>query len=124
MTGEIVNRQILALSLDGLSAEGIASDLCVPLEQVKLVLSAHKAGSDLDRDINDEQLANLRRNAYNLAIQAEDEAVQARMTMYLLDRDKPKAQTDHRSGITAINNAIIIAKQEYDSLMADYAKGQ
>lgn len=123
MTGEIINRQILALSVDGVNAEGISSDLGVPIEQVKLVLNAHNAGSSVDRDINDEQLANLRRNAYNLALGSEDEAVQARMTMYLMDRDKPKALPSEHSGITAINKAIIIAKSSYDELMKEYASG-
>lgn len=120
MTGEITNRQILAMANEGLNADLIAADLGLAIEQVKLVLSAHRAGTEVDRDINDTQLAALRRNAYNLALGSDDDSVQARMTMFLIERDRPKDHAENQSEITAINNAIIIGRAAYEEMMEQY----
>ncbi len=45
----------------------------------------------LDGDIDDEQLNTLRKHAFKLALQNEDLGVSAKMTRFLIERDKPKA---------------------------------
>ena len=121
MIGDLTSRQILALSNDGLSPAIIARELSIEEAFVRLVLAKHNAGTSEDRDINDEQLKILRSEAYSLATGAEDEGVRAKMTMYLIDRDKPK-RVEQISPITLINQAIIQAQAAYQEELKEIAK--
>lgn len=117
MIDELQSRQILSLAAQGAPAAEIATSLNIEEALVKLVLARHNPSAE--RDIDDDQLAALRRHAYNLAIGSTDEAVQARLTMFLIERDKPKS--DQRgSSITAINNALILANDSFKKLVEDY----
>lgn len=121
MIGELGTEQILSCSREGLSAEEISAELHLPVERVKLVLARHAAGAESDRDINDDDLARLRMHALSLALGAEDEAVQAKMTMYLIDRDKPRATVAPPSNILAINQAVVLAQGRFQELMKEYS---
>lgn len=117
--GELSIEQVLSLSRDGLGAPEIAKELSLPEERVKLVLSRHNAGSNADRDIDDEDLTRLRAHALALALGAENEAVQAKMTMYLIDRDKPRTKAEEPSNILAINQAIFLAQSRFKDLIKE-----
>lgn len=118
MVHELTNRQILAASSQGISPELIAKELDLDLATVNLVLAAHNQG---DRDINDNQLAILRQNAFDLACQREDISVAARMTTFLIERDKPRSQVS-ASPMIVINNAIAAASQRFDELAKGYTE--
>lgn len=109
MLGESSIRQILALAGEGLNSESISRELQIEEALVKLTLSANSSGTAPDRDINDAQLELLRQRAYNLAMGSEDDSVSARMTMFLIERDKPR-QEKQSLNINVINQAIIQAK--------------
>ena len=119
MLGELTSRQIVALGRDGLAVPDIAEQLGVEVSLVKLVLEGNSVPGD--RDITDDDLSALRRHAVDLALRAENEAIQARMTMYLIDRDKPRAAPAQASPITLINNALIAANQSLKALTDEYA---
>lgn len=119
MIGELESRQILSLAGDGASPAEIAKGLGVEESLVRLVLSSHEVGNTADRDINDEQLEALRRHAYNLAIGSSEESIQAKMTMFLLERDKPSGGRNGNS-ITAINQALILANGAFEKLTKEF----
>lgn len=123
MIGEMTTRQIVALANDGAGVDEIATTLNIEVPLVKLALEGNNVdkSSAPDRDITDDDLKLLRRHAMNLALSAENEAVQARMTMYLIDRDKPKVAEQTASPITLINNALITANKSMEALKAEYA---
>lgn len=118
MINELQNKEILTLAAQGARPAEIAEALGAEEAMVNLVLSAHNQASD--RDITDEQLSLLRARAFSLAMQGEDLTVSARMTQYLIDRDRPKAGAQG-SPITAINNAIILANERVAELAKEYA---
>ncbi len=120
MVGELTSRQILALAKDGLDSGAIAKSLDIEEALVRLVLARHVPGAD--RDIDDEQLASLRRKAYTLAMSAEDETVSARMVMFLIERDKP-SKAGQGSSIMAINNAIVMANENFNKMIDEYSRG-
>ena len=120
MIGELQSRQIVALAEDGMSAEEIATATETDLSLVKLVIA--RSTQDGDRDITDEDLKKLRRHAVELAFRAEDESVQARMTQWLIERDKPVKKEVQISPILAINQAIIDARGAFGDLMKEYVK--
>lgn len=120
MIGENESRQVLALSKDGASAEEIARSLDLELGMVKLVLGANGAGEVADRDINDEQLAQLREKAFNLAMYSQEDSVAARMTMFLIERDRPSKKLDSGVSIANINNALIAANSSFNDLLKEY----
>lgn len=120
MVGEHTTQQVCALSRDGLSAEQISEALGVPIEQVKLALSANQLGSEADRDINDEQLAALRTKAFQLAMYSPEDTVAARMTMFLIERDRPSKKAEQLSPIVAINKALVVAQQNFTNLIEEY----
>ena len=124
MVSDLESRQIVALARDGMSSGDIAKELSKDEALVKLVLNTNEAGSAQDRDINDDELASLRRNAYNLAIGAEDESVQARLTMFLLERDRPPKVANQSQGnaIGNINNAVILAQRGFNDLLKEYTE--
>lgn len=124
MIGENESRQIVALSRDGCSAEEISKSLDIELAAVKLVLSANNQGSAVDRDINDAQLSELRQRAYNLAMYSQEDAVSARMTMFLIERDKPRKSQDSHLSITNINQALIQANASFGELLKEYKSSQ
>lgn len=117
MVDPLTSKQILSLFAQGSPAEEIASVLNIELPLVELTLTAHQVG---DRDITDEQLALLRGRAFSLALQNDDISVAARMTQYLIDRDKP-AKPSSISPVIAINNAIIQANQNFEKLKEEYS---
>jgi hypothetical protein len=108
----------MTLADQGASVEEISDHTGMNVAEVKLVLSAHNAAPD--RDINDDELAFLRQKAVRLAMQDHDLNVAARMTQFLIERDKPRTQ-QVTSPIAAINKAIIIANDSFKSLLSDYA---
>lgn len=122
MLNDLTTRQIVELAGQGTPAEEIASTLSVDLALVKLVLSRNDLGSAQDRDINDSQLSQLRAHAFWLATQAADIPVAAKMTRFLLERDKPRV-TSGASGaspITQVNIAIAAAQENFKKLTAAY----
>jgi len=121
MIGDLTQRQVLALAEQGASSTEIAETLEIEEAAVKLVLNANSAGSAQDRDINDEQLAILRQKAFQLAVGAEDESVSARMTMFLIERDKPRLKEQTISPFMQINNAIINGSARFDELARQYS---
>lgn len=120
MIGEMQTRQILALSNEGLGSAEIAKELMIEEGLVKLCLGAHKKGTEEDRDINDAQLRLIRQKLTDLALGAQDEAVMAKVGMYLLDRDKPRKIESGGINIEAINIAIQAAKQNFNELVKAY----
>lgn len=121
IVGENSSRQIVALARQGMGAEDIARELELEVGAVKLVLGANNVGSELDRDINDEQLIELRNRAFLLAMQDADIGVSARMTMFLIERDKPRKTNDGSSiSIQTINQAILAANTSFSDLAKDY----
>lgn len=52
-------------------------------------------------------------------MQSEDIGVSARMTQYLIDRDKPVKQIG-QSPIVMINNAILQANEQFKKLQEEY----
>lgn len=111
----------MSLANDGASAAQIAKALEVEEPLVRAVLARNEVGEAIDRDINDAQLAALRQNAFQLAIAGENEAVRARMTMFLIERDKPRERREI-SPITAINKAIILANDQFKNLLSEYGE--
>jgi hypothetical protein len=120
MIGELSSRQILALSNEGCAADVISKELKIEESLVRLVLSAHKGGSQDDRDINDAQLALLRSRALGLALGAEDETVAAKMTMFLIERDRPRKVEHTGPNIGQINMAISVAREKFLELSDKY----
>lgn len=117
MIGENTTRQIAALAEQGCTSAAIAESLGVEEAYVKLVMQRNEVGND--RDIDDTQLASLRKHAFNLAVAAENEGIQARMTMFLIERDKPKEKKDV-SPIMLINQAIVAARTDFDKLKESF----
>lgn len=119
MVDDLTSRQILELAAQGTPREEISSALAVEPALVNLVLSSHGQAA-AERDIDDEQLAVLRRQAYKLALQNEDLGVSAKMTRFLIERDKPKAVAQTASPLANINQAIILAQGSSKKLMEEY----
>lgn len=115
MLGELEQRQIAALIREGVPDDEIARQMDIEPALVKLVASKNGA----DRDIDDDQLAILRKHAFNLALGASDDSTQARMTMFLLERDRPSKKSSEASPIALINNAIIAANDAFEKLTAN-----
>jgi len=113
---DLVARQILALSAQGFNPPAIAGELVVDEAVVRSVLSVNGAGAKEDRDIDDAQLKRLRAHAFDLATMANDEGVQAKLTMFLLERDKPAKLPTQSTGINPVQ--INIAIQQANDKMA------
>lgn len=110
-------KQALSLQRQGASDEEISKELELDLSVVKGVL----VRNGIDRDINDEQLGDLRRRAYHLAMFSEHDAVSARMVEFLIERDKPRQKEQPlQSSITLIQNAIISAQQKSQNVLTEY----
>lgn len=121
LVSENTTRAILSLAAEGLEARAISTELGVEPEVVKLTLSAHKAGTESDRDINDDELSLIRKKLVDLALYSGDEAIQARVGMFLVERDKPrKADTPPVSSIQQINIAIQTAAERFADLKKQY----
>jgi len=117
MVGELETKQIASLLAQGATCEQIAGELGFELAFVKLI-AARQGSETPDRDITDDDLAILRRHAFQLALGADDDATQARMTMFLLERDKPSKNAPASNPIALINNAIINANGAFEKLVA------
>lgn len=121
MLGSVEQRMVLSLAAQGSGAETISAELGYALEDVKLVLNAYKSGAEEDRDITDTQLSTLRMRAYTLALQDSDLGVSARMTQFLIERDKPKEKQQTVSPLVMINNAIVGVRERFDQLKDIYS---
>jgi hypothetical protein len=110
-------RQVLALSGQGFGAKDISGQLGLEELDVKLALRTQDSGTEEDRDITDAELKVLRKNAFVLATQAEDESVQAQMTRFLIERDKPTKVAAPAQGINPMQINIMI--QEANKRMAE-----
>lgn len=119
MLNENTVSQIISLANQGADAEEISKELVVDKALVKLTLRANKVGTEDDRDINDAQLMLLRKRAFDLCF-VEDAAVSSRMTQFLIERDKPRDKGNTGVNFTAINNALIVAQEEFAKLQASY----
>lgn len=123
MIGELSARQIVALSQQGLSAAEISEVLKTDEASVRLVLNRNEVGVPEDRDIDDAQLKTLRKNAYDLALGAEDDNTRARMTMFLIERDRPVKKKEDlggaRGNITLINQAILQSNAKVNELLSE-----
>lgn len=117
---DLVARQVLALSSQGFKPDAIAGELEIGEEIVRSVLSVNKAGAVEDRDIDDAQLKRLRAHAFDLATMANDEGVQAKLTMFLLERDRPAKPAITSTGINPVQ--INIAIQQANDRMAELLK--
>ena len=122
MLNDLTTRQIVELAGQGVNAEEIATTLSVELPLVKLVLNRNELGSAQDRDIDDAQLSQLRGHAFWLATQSADISVAAKMTRFLLERDKPRTSSNASgaSPITQVNIAIAAAQENFKKLTAAY----
>lgn len=119
MNMDLTARQICSLGEQGCTVEQISKELDVESALVKLILSRNNVSGASDRDITDEDLKLLRRKAVDLALGAEDESVQARMTMFLIERDRPAVRAP-TSPLVAINQAIISANENFSRLLKEY----
>lgn len=119
MIGELQTRQIVALLKDGMTVEQIAESCQLDPCLVKLVVARNS--QDGDRDITDDDLKNLRRHAVELAMGADDQSVQARMTQWLIERDRPRKQEQAINPIMAINQAIITSMEQYKELSKSFS---
>lgn len=119
MIGELQTRQILALIKDGCTPEQVAESMNVDPALIKLIVARNS--QDGDRDITDEDLRTLRRHAFDLATSAEDESIQAKMTQWLIERDKPKSKEVTINPILAINQAILASRQSFNELLKEYS---
>jgi hypothetical protein len=115
--GELQTRQIAALHADGMTIEQISSSLDLAPELVKLAVARNS--NDGDRDITEEDLRRLRSHAVALALGADNEGVQARMTQWLIERDKPKVSANV-SPVLMINQALVAMQQNYGDLLKSY----
>ncbi len=124
MIDELSSRQIISLSREGMSAEDISNALGIDVPSVKLVMNANSAGTKEDRDINDDELTLLRQKAVQLALYSADDNVSAKMTCFLIERDKPRKSAPEVSGtnLTLINNAIIQSKKRFAQLASAYVE--
>ena len=113
---ELESRQVAALAGQGFGVGDIASQLGLDELDVKLCLRAEGEGRDEDRDITDEDLKKLRKNALSLALGANDESVQAKMTMFLIERDRP-SKVAVGTGVNPMQINIMI--QEANKRMAE-----
>lgn len=119
MVDDLTSRQILELAAQGTPREEIAVALSIEPALVNLVLSSHGQAAS-ERDIDDEQLSILRKHALKLALQNEDLGISAKMTRFLIERDKPKAVAQSSSPLANINQAIILAQGSSKKLMEEY----
>lgn len=111
---------IAALAAQGASAGEIAVELGIEESLVRLTLRAQGAGTESDRDINDAQLAVIRKRLYNFAAFNDDPGIASKVGMFLLERDRPRGNVSSGNTITAINNAIIVANTEFEKLKTAY----
>src|SRR6185369_6776275 len=90
MLGELTTRQIVSFAEQGASIREIADTLQIEEAAVKLVLNANETvTADTDQDVNEAELKLLRRHAFELATNSEDESLQGKMTRWLIERARP-----------------------------------
>lgn len=124
MINELTTRQIAKALRDGASAEEVSEAFGVELAMVKLVAVKNEVGNVVDRDIDDDQLSVLRKHAYQLALGAADDATQARVTMFLLERDKPSKKASEGSPLMRINQAIMASNEAFSKLCKEMSGTQ
>lgn len=117
---DLTARQILALKSQGAGDKEIADTLGIEEPLVALTLSRYENNSD--RDIDDAQLAALRQRAVTLAMQESDLTVAARMTQFLIERDKPSKRDTQVSSITQINQQILASREAFEKLAESFNK--
>lgn len=126
MVSEITARQIGSLLGDGASVADVAEEFGLEPSVVRLIgerMNVAK-GQSGDRDITDADLVSLRKKALDLALSAESQEVQARMTMFLLERDKPSKKDQGQGNMIAqINQIILQGNEKYDNLVKGYTNG-
>jgi hypothetical protein len=108
--------QIQTLIRQGLSLEEIAQGLDLPLAAVQFgqIADGESIGCG---DITEAQLKDLRAHAYNLALAADSEDVQARMTMALLERARPSKRLEApASPMQQFNITIQTALTSYEEM--------
>lgn len=113
---ELESRQVAQLGEQGFGVKEIAEQLGLDELDVKLCLRAEEVGNEVDRDITDEDLKKLRKNALSLALGANDESVQAQMTRFLIERDRP-SKVAVSTGVNPMQINIMI--QEANKRMAE-----
>lgn len=127
MIGEHTRRAIIsALDQGGQPAE-IAEGLGVPEGDVLLIAAGRlPAGGneteDAGFDISLEQLNTLRQHAYSLATSAEDQAIQAKMTQYLIDRRAPVKAASTGLNFLQINAQIEDTRAKMAALIHSYSQ--
>lgn len=120
MITELANNQIIALSREGLTSSEIAKETNLPEELVKLSLRSNNSGTEADRDISDADLALLRKNALHLALNSDNDAVKAKLTMFLIERDKPRLNNAPVTNIQVINQQIERANNRFAEMEKVY----
>jgi hypothetical protein len=118
MIGELEQLQIKTLLEQGAVAEDVAKELGIEVALVKLV--GAKAELVEDRDITDSELQYLRKHAYNLATGADSHEVQSRMTMFLLERDRPSKKEASVNIIAQINQNLLQGVSRFEELAKVY----
>lgn len=119
MVNDLTSKQIVELAAQGTPPAEIASVLSIEPAFVNLVLAA-QGNTSAERDIDDQQLEVLRRHAFRLATQTDHLPVAAKMTRFLIERDKPRAATPTTSPIANINQAIILAQGKFHESIKSY----
>ena len=124
MIGEQTRRVILGALEQGGTVEEIASEMNLLESDVLLVAGSRlKPGQEEDAgfDITADQLATLRGHAFQLALGAEDQAIQAKLTMWLIDRRAPAKTNSGGVNFLQINQQIEEARTKTAALFATYS---
>jgi hypothetical protein len=118
MLGELEQLSIRTLLAQGAKVEDIASEMGIEVALVKLVGAREELVED--RDITDQELQYLRKHAYNLATGADSHEVQARMTQFLLERDRPSKKEASVNIIAQINQNLAQGTSRFEELAKVY----
>ena len=103
----------MVLNNQGMPCAEIARELGVLEGEVIGVLSRN---GDSSVDITDEQLVQIRRKLYDLAMYSMDEAVASKTAIFLLERARPVVQAQGPSTIIQINQALQMANETFKKL--------
>jgi len=131
MLGELTTRQIVSFAEQGASIREIADTLQIEEAAVKLVLNANETvTADTDQDVNEAELKLLRRHAFELATNSEDESLQGKMTRWLIERARParrhnvEYENAQQNVIVNINKAILGANGKFNELVNKFTRDQ
>ena len=122
--GEQTRRVVESALAQGGSVEEIANEMNLLPSDVLLVAGSRKPGAseeDMGFDISPEQLSALRSHAFALATSADDQAVQAKMTQWLIERRAPTKLAAGGVNFLQINTQIEEARAKMAALTTAYS---